>query len=63
MQKLGCGGMKLGLRCVSLFRVKVSCLGMALMVVSFCVFSVSTLLVNSLGDDVSSDFQFVAVPQ
>ena len=43
-----------------------ACLGSrshALMVVSFCVFSVSTLLVNSLGDDVSSDFQFVAVPQ
>ena len=44
MQKLGCGGLKLGQRCVSLFRVKVSCLGMALMVVSFCVFSVSMLV-------------------
>ena len=58
MLKLGCGGLKLGKRCVSLFRVKVSCLGMALMVVSFCVLSVSMLLGNSLGDDVSSHFQF-----
>ena len=58
MQMLGCGGLKLSQRCVSLFKVKVSCLGMALMVVSFCVFSVSVLFGNSLGDDVSHHFQF-----
>ena len=61
MLKLGCGGLKLGQRCVSLFSVKVSCLGMALMVVSFCVLSVSTLIGNSLGDDISIHFQFCRI--